>query len=83
MDLFHFREESPGSVFWHEKGWLLFQRLVEYMRMKQRLAGYKEINTPELLDKSLCGKNLVIGKNLVNICSLQKLLMKKHLLLNQ
>ena len=53
MDLFHFREESPGSVFWHEKGWLLFQRLVEYMRAMQRLAGYKEINTPELLDKTL------------------------------
>ena len=57
MDLFHFREESPGSVFWHEKGWLLFQRLVEYMRTKQRLAGYKEINTPELLDKSLWEKS--------------------------
>ena len=57
MDLFHFREESPGSVFWHEKGWLLFQRLVEYMRAKQRLAGYKEINTPELLDKSLWEKS--------------------------
>ena len=57
MNLFHFREESPGSVFWHEKGWLLFQRLVEYMRMKQRLAGYKEINTPELLDKSLWEKS--------------------------
>ena len=57
MDLFHFREESPGSVFWHEKGWLLFQRLVEYMRMKQRLAGYKEINTPELLDKNLWEKS--------------------------
>jgi threonyl-tRNA synthetase len=57
MDLFHFREESPGSVFWHEKGWILFQRLVEYMRMKQRLAGYKEINTPELLDKSLWEKS--------------------------
>ena len=57
MDLFHFREESPGSVFWHEKGWHLFQRLVEYMRMKQRLAGYKEINTPELLDKSLWEKS--------------------------
>ena len=63
MDLFHFRGES-GSVFWHDKGWLLFQRLIEYMRMKQRLAGYKEINTPELLDKSLW-KNLDIGKNLV------------------
>ncbi len=57
MDLFHFREESPGSVFWHDKGWLLFQRLIEYMRMKQRLAGYKEINTPELLDKSLWEKS--------------------------
>ncbi len=57
MDLFHFREESPGSVFWHEKGWTLFQRLVEYMRMKQRLAGYKEINTPELLDKTLWEKS--------------------------
>jgi threonyl-tRNA synthetase len=57
MDLFHFREESPGSVFWHEKGWLLFLRLIEYMRMKQRLAGYKEINTPELLDKTLWEKS--------------------------
>tara|TARA_B100001248_G_scaffold233944_1_gene195770 strand:+ start:1531 stop:3450 length:1920 start_codon:yes stop_codon:yes gene_type:complete len=57
MDLFHFREESPGSVFWHEKGWLLFQRLIEFMRMKQRLAGYKEINTPELLDKTLWEKS--------------------------
>jgi len=57
MDLFHFREESPGSVFWHQKGWVLFQRLVEYMRMKQRLAGYKEINTPELLDKTLWEKS--------------------------
>ena len=57
MDLFHFREESPGAVFWHEKGWALFQRLIEFMRMKQRLAGYKEINTPELLDRSLWEKS--------------------------
>ena len=57
MDLFHFREESPGAVFWHEKGWLLFLRLVEYMRAKQRLAGYKEINTPELLDRKLWEKS--------------------------
>jgi len=57
MDLFHFREESPGAVFWHEKGWTLFQRLIEYMRMKQRFAGYKEINTPELLDKTLWEKS--------------------------
>ncbi len=57
MDLYHFREESPGSVFWHEKGWNLFQRLIEYMRLKQRNAGYREINTPELLDKSLWEKS--------------------------
>ena len=53
MNLFHFREESPGSVFWHEKGWALFQKLIDYMRMKQDLAGYKEINTPEVLDRTL------------------------------
>jgi threonyl-tRNA synthetase len=57
MDLFHFREESPGSVFWHHKGWTLFQTLVEYMRSKQKKAGYREINTPELLDKSLWEKS--------------------------
>ena len=44
MDLFHFREESPGSVFWHQKGWSLFQKLISYMRMKQETAGYQEIN---------------------------------------
>jgi len=57
MDLFHFREESPGAVFWHDKGWNLFQRLIEYMRLKQRNAGYKEINTPEILDKALWEKS--------------------------
>ena len=57
MDLFHFREESPGSVFWHEKGWSLFQKLVNYMRDRQRKAGYKEINTPEILDRSLWEKS--------------------------
>ena len=57
MDLFHFREESPGSVFWHEKGWKLFQKLVAYMRARQDLAGYKEINTPEVLDRALWEKS--------------------------
>ena len=46
-----------GAVFWHEKGWTLFQRLIEYMRLKQRYAGYREINTPELLDKTLWEKS--------------------------
>ncbi len=57
MDLFHFREESPGSVFWHNKGWSLFQKLVSYMRAKQDQAGYKEINTPEILDRTLWEKS--------------------------
>ena len=57
MDLFHFREESPGSVFWHEKGWALFQKLINYMRAKQDLAGYKEVNTPEVLDRLLWEKS--------------------------
>ena len=57
MDLFHFREESPGSVFWHEKGWKLFQKLVAYMRARQEKAGYKEVNTPEILDRSLWEKS--------------------------
>jgi len=57
MDLFHFREESPGAVFWHHKGWSLFQTLINYMRLKQKKAGYKEINTPEILDKTLWEKS--------------------------
>ena len=57
MDLFHFREESPGSVFWHEKGWNLFQKLISYMRTKQDDSGYNEINTPEILDRSLWEKS--------------------------
>jgi threonyl-tRNA synthetase len=52
MDLFHFQEEGPGVVFWHAKGWSLFQSLVAYMR--RRLAGdYMEVNAPQVLDKSL------------------------------
>ncbi len=57
MDLFHFREESPGSVFWHQKGWSLFQKLISYMRIKQEIGGYQEINTPEILDRSLWEKS--------------------------
>ena len=57
MDLFHFREESPGSVFWHEKGWALFQKLINYMRARQDAAGYREVNTPEVLDRLLWEKS--------------------------
>jgi len=52
MDLFHFQEEGPGVVFWHGKGWKMFQSLVNYMR--RRLDGtYEEVNAPQILDKSL------------------------------
>ena len=57
MDLFHFREESPGVVFWHQKGWTLFQKLINYMRAKQDAAGYQEVNTPEVLDRLLWEKS--------------------------
>jgi threonyl-tRNA synthetase len=53
MDLFHFQEESPGAVFWHPKGWQMFQNLISFMRVQQNAAGYREINTPEIVDRSL------------------------------
>ena len=57
LDLFHFQEEAPGAVFWHPAGWTLFQNLVGYMRRRQDAAGYKEINSPEVLDLSLWEKS--------------------------
>ncbi len=53
MDLFHFQEEAPGAVFWHPKGWTLFQTLIDYMRQRQTTAGYVEINTPDIMERSL------------------------------
>jgi len=57
MDLFHFQEESPGSVFWHKKGWSIFNQLKNYLRKKQLDSGYEEINTPDMLDRSLWEKS--------------------------
>jgi threonyl-tRNA synthetase len=53
MDLFHFQEEAPGSVFWHAKGWSLFRMLEDYIRRRQTAAGYQEVNAPQLMDSSL------------------------------
>ena len=67
MDLFHFQEEAPGAVFWHPKGWSLFQNLVDYMRRRQQEAGYQEVNTPELMDLSLwelSGHREAFGENM-------------------
>ena len=57
MNLFHFQEESPGSIFWHNKGWDVFMRLKNYLRKKQSEAGYEEINTPDMLDRSMWEKS--------------------------
>ena len=51
MDLFHFQEEAPGSVFWHPNGWTLFETLIAYMRRAQQRAGYTEVNTPDMMEK--------------------------------
>ncbi|MBT8108024.1 MAG: threonine--tRNA ligase [Gammaproteobacteria bacterium] len=53
MDLFHFQEEAPGAVFWHAKGWSVFQSLVAYTRQRNTEAGYQEVNTPEMVARSL------------------------------
>ncbi len=53
MDLYHFQEEAPGAVFWHPNGWALFQNLIAFMRQQQNAAGYREINTPEMVSRSL------------------------------
>jgi threonyl-tRNA synthetase len=53
LDLFHLQEEAPGAVFWHPKGWQVFQSLIGYMREKQNAAGFEEVSAPELMDASL------------------------------
>jgi threonyl-tRNA synthetase len=53
LDLFHFEEAAPGAVFWHPKGWRIFQTLIQYMRARQEAAGYVEVNTPDVMDRSL------------------------------
>ncbi|WP_420325331.1 threonine--tRNA ligase [Mameliella sp.] len=53
MNLFHFEEVAPGSVFWHPNGWRLFQTLIGYMRTRQEAAGYVEVNSPDIMDRAL------------------------------
>ncbi len=53
MDLFHFQEDAPGTVFWHPNGWQMFQGLIAYMRRRQVAEGYVEVNSPQLMDRSL------------------------------
>jgi threonyl-tRNA synthetase len=53
LDLFHLQEEAPGAVFWHPKGWQVFQQLIGYMRNAQNAAGFQEVNAPEIMDANL------------------------------
>ena len=53
LDLFHLQEEAPGAVFWHPRGWTVFQSLIGYMRERQAAAGYEEVSAPELMDAEL------------------------------
>ena len=57
QDLFHLQEEAPGMVFWHAKGWAIYQKLEQYMREKQRLNAYQEVKTPQIVDKTLWEKS--------------------------
>ena len=53
LDLFHFQEDAPGAVFWHPRGWAVFQELIAYMRRRQQDADYVEVNSPDVMDRSL------------------------------
>ncbi|MGZ8175041.1 threonine--tRNA ligase [Methylobacter sp.] len=53
LDLFHSQEEAPGMVFWHEKGWVIYQQVEQYIREKLRVNGYGEVKTPQVVDRSL------------------------------
>jgi threonyl-tRNA synthetase len=57
LNLFHIQEEAPGEVFWHDRGWTIYQIIQQYMRRKQRAYGYQEINTPQMVDFSLWEKS--------------------------
>ncbi|MGZ8165109.1 MAG: threonine--tRNA ligase [Methylobacter sp.] len=57
FDLFHAQEEAPGMVFWHEKGWIIYQQIEQYIREKLRVNGYGEVKTPQIVDRSLWEKS--------------------------
>ncbi|MDD5276395.1 MAG: threonine--tRNA ligase [Methylovulum sp.] len=57
LDFFHTQEEAPGMVFWHEKGWIIYQQVEQYIREKLRVNGYGEVKTPQVVDRSLWEKS--------------------------
>ena len=82
MNLFHFEEVAPGSVFWHPSGWHLFQTLINYMRRRQEKAGYVEVNTQTSWIER-CGKPQGIGLTTWKICFSHKLMMIATMRLNR
>ncbi len=71
LDLFHLQDEAPGQVFWHEKGWTIYQTIEQYMRQNLRERGYKEIKTPQLVDYSLWERSGHAGKYRENMFSVE------------
>jgi threonyl-tRNA synthetase len=67
LDLFHFQEEAPGMVFWHDHGWIIYTEVKNYIRKRLRTAGYQEVNTPELVDLSLWEKSGHAAKFIENM----------------
>ena len=67
LDLFHFQEEAPGMVFWHDHGWIIYTQVKNYIRKRLRTAGYQEVNTPELVDISLWEKSGHAAKFIENM----------------
>ena len=74
MNLFHFQDEAPGMVFWHQNGWSIYTSLLNFMREKLNLSGYQEINTPQVWLIENYGKLQGIGKNIERTCLLLKLM---------
>jgi threonyl-tRNA synthetase len=72
MNLFHFQDEGPGTVFWHAKGWTMFQQLIAYMRRRIR-RDYEEVNAPQILDKSAVGNLRSLGLVCRRTCSRRNL----------
>ena len=67
LDLFHLQEEAPGAVFWHPKGWPVFQALIAYMRERQLARGYEEVSAPELMDAA-CGNSRATSRSSARTC---------------
>ena len=68
QNLFHTQEEAPGMIFWHPKGWTLYQIIEQHMRQVFRDNDYLEVCTPQVIDRVLCGKNQATGISLVMRC---------------